>query len=203
MVGPLSKFVQNSFISKPLYVGYEAELPTSWTIDFGELQALETLEFNWNNSLSPVHHDTIVRGCRPLAGLHSLLDTIRIPMRSLTTIRWNFRYSAPSLPPDILSQWLESDVRWKKLDESLASDLFPALQFVSLLFRPIQVLSCDALNSGGEDDDRLIVLIDFDLVESIISENRQRIFPSLTLCLGENFEFKAAGEITFSDNVTR
>lgn len=183
-------------------VGYEAELPTTWSIDFAELRALETLEFNWRNSVSSVHQNAIVRGCRPLAGLHSLLDTIRAPMRNLSTIRWNFRYLGASLPPNTLSQWLQSDVRWRKLDQSLASDRFPSLHFVSLDFNPVAFSSReaqDAENKGNAGS--ILISIDFDIVQSIVSENRPKVFPSLTASLGNNFVVKAAGEVTFTDKV--
>lgn len=182
-----------------LFLGYEAELPTTWSINFAELRALETLEFNWRNSVSSVHQSTIVRGCRPLAGLHSLLDTIGAPMRSLSTIRWNFRYLGASLPPNTLLQWLQCDVRWRKLDQSLASARFPGLHFVSLDFNPVAVISQESQDTENEDSNRLILVsIDFDTVQSILSENRPKVFPNLTAWLGENFMVKAAGEI---DNV--
>ena len=58
-----------------------------------------------------------------------------------------------------------SDVRWRKLDESLASSgLFPRLGFVSLDFCPVVLRSLEVRQL---DDD-------FGIVESILSENRQR-----------------------------
>jgi hypothetical protein len=123
-------------------------------------------------------------------------------MRSLTTIRWNFRYLAATLPPDTLSQWLQSDIRWRKLDQSLVSDLFPSLYSFSLDLSPISVFNREALDSDSESSARLtLVSIDFDLVDSIVADNRQRVFPNLTASLGENFKFKAAGEIIFTDDI--
>lgn len=177
-------------------VGYEAELPTAWSINFGDFQALETLEYTWKNSISSIHQNTILRGCRPLAGFRSLLDTIRTPMHTLATIRWNFCYSLESLPPDVLSNWLESDIRWRELDESLASSgLFPRLKFVSLGFCPVVVVFSHEARQLDDDN--------FGNVESILSENRQRVFPGLTASLGRNFLFKAKGRTTLADKSTQ
>jgi hypothetical protein len=99
---------------------------------------------------------------------------------------------------------LQTDTRWRKLDELLASHLFPGLRFVSLNFSPLTVSTQDALDSDSEDNARLTVATtDFDLVEYIVSENRQSVFPSLTASLGENFKFQAAGEIIFTDVAAR
>lgn len=103
----------------------------------------------------------------------------------------------------MLLNWLEGtsndSVGWRRLDESLAfSGLFPRLRLVDLEFCPVVVVPSQRQQHHRRDEDGDNGLMS-SAVESVLSENRRRVFPGLTASLGEKFMFRATGGVVFGD----
>jgi len=165
------------------FKGYPPAQLEDWHTNFGEMQALETLEM-WFCSFCT---DEDVEGVIVSAGedalylLFAALDTIRVPMPRLTRLRWQYSFcmanptKIPFLP---FEDWLRQSPRWGTLDRTLTSDIFPVLSAVQLKF--------DILGLGLDEDS----INQIPGVTTRMQQLRKEVFSRSVAAFGEKFELE-------------